>query len=325
MTAVAQQRLDGGGSGKPLSEVPFLVVNPRSANGSTGRGWKELQRDVLDAFGEIAVGVTQGPMDAARLTAEALGAGHRTVLAVGGDGTLNEVVNGFFRDDGSAVSEDAAVGILPRGSGSDFRRSVHVPVDWKDACRHVAAAPARRVDVGQVSYLDHHGRLATRRFINIGSVGVSGEVVKATDGVGKGVGGHLAYKLATVTALARYRDAMVDISVDGAAPERVPVTALAVANGAFFGGGMHVAPGASLDDGAFSCTLWGGFRLRDFIFGERKIYSGAHTEWSRTRCFPARSVRLESQERVLLEVDGELVGTLPASFEILPSAIGLKA
>lgn len=324
MTAVEQQRSHGGRK-KPIAEVPFLVVNPRSANGSTGRSWNELQKEAIEAFGEIAVGLTQGPMDAARLATEALEAGHRTVLAVGGDGTLNEVVNGFFREDGSSVAEDAVVGVLPRGSGSDFRRSVQVPVNWKDACRHVAAAPARRVDVGQVSYLDHHGRMATRRFINIGSVGVSGEVVKATDGVGKGIGGHLAYKLATVRALARYRDVMVNMSVDGAAPERLPVTVLAVANGAFFGGGMHVAPGASLDDGAFSCTLWAGFRLRDFIFGERKIYSGAHTEWSRTRCFPARSVRLESDARVLLEVDGELVGTLPAAFEILPSAIGLKA
>lgn len=324
MTAVLRARTNNE-SGKALAEVPFLVVNPRSANGSTGRCWKDLEKDALDAFGEIAVGLTSGPMDAAGLATRALEAGHRTVLAVGGDGTLNEVVNGFFRDDGSLIAEDAAVGVLPRGSGSDFRRSVHVPVDWRNACRHVAAAPARRVDVGQVSYLDHHGRMATRRFINIASVGVSGEVVKATEGVGKGVGGHLAYKIATVRALARYRDVKVEMSVDGARPEPVPVTALAVANGAFFGGGMHVAPGASLDDGAFSCTLWGGFRLRDFIIGERKIYSGAHTEWSRTRCFPARHLRLESSDRVLLEVDGELVGTLPASFEILPGAIGLKA
>lgn len=323
MTAVAARSPVSGG--KPLADVPVLIVNPRSGNGSTGRSWNELQSDATEAFGEIAVRVTERSMDAARLTTEALEAGHRTVLAVGGDGTLNEVVNGFFREDGSLVAQDAAVGILPCGSGSDFRRSVHVPVKWKDACRHVAAAPVRRVDVGQVSYLDHDGNFATRRFINIGSVGVSGEVIKATESVGKGFGGHLAYKLATLRALRRYRDATVDMSVDGALPERVRVTVLAMANGAFFGGGMHVAPGASLDDGEFSCTLWAGFRVRDFIFGERKIYSGAHTEWSRTRCFPARSVRLESAERVLLEVDGEFVGTLPASFEILPSAIGLKA
>lgn len=308
-----------------LAPIPFLVVNPNSANGSTGRRWATLEREAAQIFGQIAVGVTAGPMDAVRLTRQALEAGHRTVLAVGGDGTLNEVVNGFFREDGTPVAVDAAVGILPRGTGSDFRRSIDVPVRWADACRHVAQSKSRRVDVGRATFVDHDGRPATRYFINIASFGVSGVVVEATHHIGKGLGGRLSYKLATIKALAGYRDASVELSVDDGPPERVPVTALAVGNGAFFGGGMKVTPGACLDDGQFACTLWNNFRLMDFVLRQRGIYSGEHVTWSRTRCFPAAKLRADSDERVILELDGELPGTLPAVFEMIPGGIGLRA
>lgn len=308
-----------------LASIPFLVVNPNSANGSTGRKWASLEREAAQIFGQIAVGVTAGPMDAVRLTRQALEAGHRTVLAVGGDGTLNEVVNGFFRDDGKPLAPGASVGILPRGTGSDFRRTVDVPVRWGEACRHVANATPHPVDVGRVTFVDHEGRPATRYFINIASFGVSGAVVNATHDIGKGLGGRLTYKLSTIKAMAGYRDAMVDLSVDDGPSERVPVTALAVGNGAFFGGGMKVAPGARLDDGQFACTLWNNFKLMDFVLRQRSIYSGEHVTWTRTRCFPAARLRADSSDRVLLELDGEQPGVLPAVFELVPGGIGLRA
>lgn len=305
--------------------IPFLVVNPRSANGSTGRGWAKWEREARRALGEVEVALTSGPFDAVRLTREALERGHRLAFAVGGDGTLNEVVNGFFLPDGSPVVDGAAVGLLPRGSGSDFRRMTGVPVDWRKACEHVARAPVRHIDVGRVEFTDFEGHRRTRAFINIGSLGVSAHVVRATEKLGKGLGGRFSYKLETIRALARYRDAAVEMRVDGGEWEQVPVTALAVANGAFFGGGMKVAPGAALDDGLFACTLWGRFKLRDFIFRQAKVYSGRHVEWERTRTFSAKRVEVRSNEEVLLELDGELVGTLPAVFDVLPGALGLKA
>jgi YegS/Rv2252/BmrU family lipid kinase len=329
MTAATDPAEIKGVSTRPMEQslaaVPFLVVNPNSGGGATGRKWPKLEAEARRLLGNIAVGLTSRPLEAMELTKHALEAGHRTILAVGGDGTLNEVVNGFFRPDGTSIAPDAVVGLLPQGTGGDFRRTLGIPTAWTAALEHLAKAPVRRADVGRVRFRAHDGSEAVRHFFNVGSFGVSGAVDEEVNrSTNKWLGGRLAFMLASMRALSRWRDRRVRIIVDGGAAEEVSVTALALGNGQYFGGGMRVAPEAKVDDGIFHTTLWSRYGLWDFIFRQPGIYSGAHVTWDKTRCFTAKTLRAESDDRVLLDLDGEQPGTLPATFELLPGAIGLK-
>jgi len=308
-----------------MGAAAYFVVNPRAGNGSVGRRWPALADQARRVLGEIDAGLTSGPMEACGLTRRAVEGGHRLVVAVGGDGTLNEVVNGYLREDGTPAAPDAALALLPAGTGGDFRRTAGIPGEWTQALAHLAAAPVRRIDAGRLSFTDHSGRPVVRHFVNIASFGVSGAVDAAVNESTKIFGGKASFAIGSLKALSHYRDAVVRLSVDGAAAETVRVTTLAVANGAYFGGGMWVAPQARLDDGRFDCTLWSGYGLLDFVLRAKMIYDGSHVKDARTRCFRAQRVRAESDVTVLLDVDGEAPGRLPAEFEVLPGAIGLKA
>jgi YegS/Rv2252/BmrU family lipid kinase len=305
---------------------PFLVVNPHSGHGATGRRWKKMETQARRAFGGLAHAFTAGPLDATRLTRQALEQGYKTICAVGGDGTINEVVNGFFKEDGSLVSPDAAIAVLPSGTGGDFRRTVGISTDWSAAVAHVASAAVRKIDVGRVRFRAHDGSAATRYFLNVASFGVSGAVDEAVhNSSSKLMGGRLSFMIATVRALLAYRDKTVRISIDDAPFETRSITSIALGNGQYFGGGMWVAPKAKLDDGILSGTIWAGYTTYDFIVKSRGIYSGQHVTWDRTKCFEARKLVAESDERVLIDIDGEQPGILPATFEILPGVLGLRA
>lgn len=304
---------------------PFLVVNPHSGNGGTGRRWKKMETVARQAFGGFAHAFTSKPLEATTLTRQALEAGYKTVIAVGGDGTLNEVLNGFFKPDGSKVSPDATIGLLPAGTGGDFRRSIGVSTEWSAAVAQVAAAPVRSIDVGRVRFRAHDGSDGTRYFLNVASFGVPGAVDEAVNQSSKWMGGQLSFMVATVKALLRYKDKRVRISIDDGPFESLSITSIALGNGQYFGGGMWVAPDAKLDDGILSGTIWAGYTTYDFVVKSRGIYSGAHITWDRTRCFQARKLVAQSEERVLIDIDGEQPGVLPATFEILPGAIGLRA
>lgn len=320
----AVQTVQAGARAGAKAAIAFLVVNPHSANGATGRQWAKLEAEVRGAFGEIEVGFTSRPFEAPDIARRALAAGHRTIVAVGGDGTINEVVNGFFEADGALVAPDAVLALLPTGTGGDFKRSVGVPPKWSDAVRHTAAAGVRRIDVGRVKFRAHDGSEAVRHFVNVGSFGVSGAVDEEVNRSTKWLGGKLSFMLASLRALWGYRDREIRLSINGGPVETVKVTTLAMGNGQFFGGGMWVAPEAKLDDGLLHCTLWSGYGVVDFVFRSSGLYSGAHVGWSGTRCFQARTVHAESEERVLLDIDGEQPGLLPATFDVVPGAIGFR-
>lgn len=308
----------------PSADLPFVVVNPASSNNSTRRRWPQLHKAMEEVLGKVEVAMTTRPMEAADLARNALLAGHRNIVAVGGDGTLNEVLNGFFDEQGQPIAPDATLSLLPRGTGGDFRRSIDFSPKWRESLAQLATAKERVVDVGRVRFVDHQGQTAVRYFLNIASFGVSGVVDEEVSRGSKWMGGRLSFAWASFKALARYRDRQVEIRVDDGPSESVSVTSLAVCKGKYFGGGMMVAPSAELDSGKFAFTLWSGYGLLDFIFKSSAIYSGKHVNLSGTRTFSGLKLEASSSERVLLDVDGEQPGLLPASFEILPKALRLR-
>jgi YegS/Rv2252/BmrU family lipid kinase len=301
----------------------FLVVNPKSANGQTGKQWPELNARVGEALGAFGHAFTERPMDAARLSRQALRDGYECIVAVGGDGTINEVINGFFDGD-VAVNPRAALGVLPRGTGGDFRRTFGWSAELPEALARLKAASTRPLDVGRLEYKDAQGQSALRHFVNICSFGVSGQVDQEVNRSSKALGGKLSFMLGSVRALLKYSDRRVRIALDDQPFEEVKVTTLAVANGRYFGGGMCVAPDADPSDGTFDVTLWTGYGLSDFALKSKAIYDGSHVKFPGTRRMRCKRLRAESNEEVLLDVDGEQPGRLPCAMSILPAAVQLK-
>jgi YegS/Rv2252/BmrU family lipid kinase len=312
-----------------LSLRPFLVVNPRSGNGATARHFDAILRAVRSAIGDAKHAFTERAMHAAELTRAALKAGYDLIVAVGGDGTMNEVVNGFFQparpgEPPKPVRSGAALAMLPRGTGGDLRRTVGLDRNL-DRCAARLSGESGAVDVGRVDYVADDGSLASRYFINVGEVGVGARVVEIANRSSKRLGGKVTFVLASLRALAGWHDQRVRASFDGGPAEDLSVTSLAIANGKYFGGGMMVAPEARLDDGQFHVTIWSGYGLSDFVFKSASMYDGSHVNLKGTRTRTARTVRVDptGSEPVDIEVDGERVGRLPATFTILPGALQL--
>jgi len=298
----------------------FLVVNPRSANGDTGRRWPDISAAVAKSVGDVGSAFTDAPMHAAALAVEA---GYRCIVAVGGDGTLNEVVNGFFQVKGGPPA-GASLAVIPRGTGGDFRRTFGWSGDLRAACARIRSEETRPLDVGRVSFFGADGRAAHRYFVNVASFGVSGQVDREVNRTSKGLGGKATFFLASVKAMWRYKDQAVRLRADGGAWQEQRITTVAVANGQYFGGGMRVAPTADPSDGALDVTVWSGYGLLDFALQSRRIYNGTHVQLPGTRTFRARMLEAESEQEVLLDVDGEQPGRLPVRVELLPGALRLK-
>lgn len=299
----------------------FFVVNPKSANGETGRRWPEYQARILRSIAGAGFAFTQGPMDAARLAKQAIADGFQCVVAVGGDGTINEVTNGFFEGD-KALNPEAALGVLPRGTGGDFRKTFGWGTDLDENVARLARGQTRAFDVGHLEFVGHDGKTATRLFANICSFGVSGNIDAEVNKASKALG-PLAFGIGGLKAMLKYSDAQVTVRFDGGAPERIPVTALAVANGRYFGGGMQVAPHADPYDGKFSVTILSGFGPADFVLKMPLLRAGRVNDLKGVRALSCTRLEAQSDREVLIDCDGEQPGRLPCTMKVLPGAIRL--
>ena len=304
---------------------PFLIVNPRSAAGRTGRHFDRIARAVRGAVGDFECAFTERCGDGVRLAQEAVRAGGKLVVAVGGDGTASEVVDGLSAFE-PPREPDALFGFIPRGTGGDLRRTLGLPQDLDAAARVLASRNAIVCDVGRISYVGSDGAPAARHFANVAGFGVSG-VVSA--GVNRGLklrSGKLAFMLASARALIGWSDKRVRWRADEGPWREDAITALSVCNGRYFGGGMQVAPDARIDDGHFDVVLWSGFGLGDFVTKRRMLHDGTHWTLPNTRVLRARTLEAEplGDAPVLLDVDGEQPGRLPARIWILPRALGVR-
>lgn len=303
-----------------------LVVNPRSQGGRLGKRWKDIADTIGRAFPFDEL-VTQGPHDATRLTRDALRGGAERVVAIGGDGTINEVVNGFFDDQGKPIAPEASFAVIPFGTGGDFRRTVNLPTELADAARVIAANHRRKIDVGRLEFTASGGARATRMFANIASFGVSGVVDRLVNESGKKLG-RLSFALATARATWSYTNQRVQLVFDGTDRVEATINTVAVANGRYFGGAMMVAPHAELDDGQFDVIAMGDFGFADLLRSGRRLYQGTHLAMDKVTARRARVVEAEPIDPgavIELDVDGENPGRLPARFELVPAALWLVA
>jgi diacylglycerol kinase (ATP) len=301
-----------------------VIINPKSQGGRLGERWADV-RDTLSRAFPYDDTYTEAPGDATRLTREALEAGADRIVAVGGDGTINEVVNGFFDEDGEPIAPEASFALIPFGTGGDFRRTMNIPREIADAADVIKANHRKKIDVGKLELTTHSGDKALRMFANIASFGVSGVVDRMVNKSGKRLG-RLSFALATARATWSYKNQRVQLIFDGNVDERVETTinTVAVANGRFFGGAMKIAPNAEVDDGLFDVVAMGDFTFKDLIRSGARVYRGTHLSMDKVTTRRARIVEAEAVDpsaTVELDVDGECPGKLPARFEIVPSAL----
>jgi YegS/Rv2252/BmrU family lipid kinase len=301
----------------------YAVINPRAALGKTRRLWPSLHRELSRTLGVFPWDWTERPLHASALVRDALREGCDLIICVGGDGTLNEVVNGFF-DEERSLSRQAALALVPCGSGGDFRRSLGLTGSLRPALAAILAGDTRDVDVGRLSYRSFSGEPADRLFINIASFGLSARVAHLVSRQPSCLGGSGRFFLATVQALLSHKDEHVNLEVDGEpVPPQILKTA-AVANGRFFGGGMQIAPHALIDDGRLDLVVLGAVGLRDFLVWGPRLYRGRHLAHPCIHYRKVSTISATGPPSVMVEVDGEPIGTLPTTFSLLPRALRVR-
>jgi YegS/Rv2252/BmrU family lipid kinase len=309
--------------------TPLVIVNPQSGGGRTGRTFVSMLPAIERALGDVDVVLTRRRGHAIDLARDASRDKRELVIAIGGDGTFNEVVNGVMND-GSGATQ---VGFIAQGTGGDFRRTVGVEHRLDRYLAALASGREKKIDVGRMRYRDEAGRDAERWFVNILSVGMGGLVDRYVADAPPSVGGAAAYFGASVRALATCRKGRVRCEVtQGGATEtkRLASYMIAVCNGRYFGSGMHVAPMAKIDDGFFDVVSIGAPSKLAFAVSSRKIYSGEHLRQRDVHHFTCERIALdlenEDARRVfLIDCDGEAMGGLPITIDVVRSGLRLRA
>jgi len=316
------------------SSLPLVIVNPASASGATGRMWPQLASDLRTHFGAFNCFFTEkagGDGSGRLIAAREARAGRRLLIACGGDGTISEVANGILES-----GADAELGILPSGTGGDLRRTLKIPARAADAAAALRGGQSRRVDAGRVEYRDRAGAPAQRYFLNVASCGMGGEVIRRVEKNSAGWlatasrrigGGQLPYALASLQTTLTFNKPMLRIQLDDRPEFRLVVANLCIANARYFGGGMKIAPEAKLNDGWLDVVAVGDMNTVEILTNVYKLYLGTHLGMRKVQHAPARRIRVSAtnpDEVVLIEIDGELPGTLPAEFEILPRALRVR-
>jgi diacylglycerol kinase (ATP) len=303
----------------------LVIVNPASAGGRTLKRWPAL-REALKAAG-VAHDVhhTTAPFDATTTTRSALDAGYTRVVAAGGDGTLNEVVNGFFRPDGVALNPDAILGMFPSGTGGDFRRTAGLPTNPVQLAAILRANHVRRIDAGRITYDDP--ATAARQFINIADCGVGGEVVaRVNRSANKGGGrrGTVVFLGISLKALTTFGGRPVRLTMDGEVVEK-EIQNVVIANGRCFGGGMRIAPHAELDDGRFDVIVLPALGRARALIAMPSVYRGTHLRQPGVIVRRAASVRVEplDDRPLLFDIEGEQIGRAPATLTCLPGVLNV--
>jgi len=299
-----------------ISSSTVFLVNPASGNGATGRRWPELARraSALGLQGDTLL--SERPGHLIELAREAVDSGATLVVAVGGDGTLNEVVNGV-------VGRGVELASIPLGTGMDFGRTYDVPTKFEDAVRVALEGDVRTIDAGHVTYLTWSGETAERYFANVSSVGMSGAVAQRANGMSKVLGGKVTFFYALTRVFLEWQNTEVTVRLDDA-ERRGRMHDVIVANGVWHGGGMMLAPDAAPDDGQFDVVLIGDVSKIDFLTTAPKIYKGKHVHHPKVEVLRSKRVEVDAPVQLPIELEGEQVGTTPATFEVVPAALRLR-
>jgi YegS/Rv2252/BmrU family lipid kinase len=305
----------------------LVLVNPVSAGGQTMRRWPGIRAALQRAGIEMQAHLTLAPGDAtAVVRREITRHGIRRVVAVGGDGTLNEVINGCFDERCAPLAAGISVGLIPSGTGSDLRRTLGLPTDPDAAAQVLAGGTTRSVDLGRIDFADGTHRL----FVNVADCGIGGEVAARVNRRREKRGGPVGTAIflgVSITELMTYRNREVLLTIDGDTSQR-RVQQVVVANGRCFGGGMRIAPDADPADGLLDVVVVGDVSRIGALRAIPRLFRGTHLALAVVEVHRARSVSIAAaglEEPPRFDVDGEQVGRAPAEITVMPGALRIAA
>ncbi len=321
MVAAERQRASGG----PAATTLHVVVNPMAGNGRAGRKWPGYARQLRDAGYDFKAYLTTGPGDATDIARRLARRDVPTLVCVGGDGTMNEVVNGLIDAD-QPVSAVTRMLLIPCGTGRDLGRSLGVR-GVEDAIQALREDCVATIDVGRIQHLDTQtGQLVSRYFANVADTGLGGATALRINRSSKRLGGLVSYMSSAVRSIATFQPVGVAVEADGQGFYDGAANMVVFANGAHFAGGMHVAPMASLCDGLLDVFVLEDVGRRALITDIMpRVYRGAHVGRRGIRHLAAASASVRSEAAMLLEMDGEQIGQTPVQVAAVPRVLRVFA
>jgi len=293
-----------------------LIVNPLAGAGKSGRQWPHILQCLQSQGLSFDYELTSYHGHAVDMAKDAACTGYRIVVAVGGDGTIHEVVNGISHANALAK---VAVGIIDTGTGGDYIRTISAPKTIQESCGRLKNPGKKMVDLGFADFVTD-GEKATRIFVNFAGIGFAAEIVRSTTQTFKRIGSSPAYLMGLFSNLVFYRNNHATVTVDGERSQRKICTML-VNIGKYCGGAMKTAPEADPADGYFDVMIVGDVSKPDLLRTLPRIYSGTHLTHPKVSMKLVREVSIQTERRAALQADGELLGEAPCSFKILPASL----
>ena len=302
-----------------LSKIAF-IVNPHAGNGSTGSNWSYIEAVARNRLGHFQTYMTQNPGDALRFAEDAVAKDAGLLVCMGGDGKLNEVINGIMMHEESKRSS-VMLGFVPNGTGCDFIKTLPIPQNIEHAIDAIAGGYVRAIDLGRLSFRDHRGHECRRYFHNITSFGLGGDVAQRVNRTTKAFGPFISFMWATLISIFLYGKKRIRIRIDNGFEQAFTVWNVAVANRRYHGGGMWVAPDASLYDGLLNVTVIGDLTLSEVFLNLPKLYNGRIYDIDKVVMLTGKKIEAFSDQPVLLDVDGEQPGMMPIVIHVVPGAL----
>ena len=308
--------------------MPLIIVNPKSAGGATNERWAAIASDLRAHFGAFQVAFTKRPGDGIELAKGGADAGRKFIIACGGDGTINEVANGILAS-GKAVE----LGVLPNGTGGDFRRTLEMPTNGREAAKALRDGATKTIDAGRVTFYNHEGEQVSRYFLNVSSFGLSASIISRVKTKSmldwlptNAFRGKANFAVSTLQEVLDLGYTTVRVKIDDREEKSLNTINFCVANSRFFGGGMKIAPDAKINDGFLDVVNIGDIKTAKIILNAYKLYTGSHLELAEVKSTLARRIEVSptNNQTVFIETDGELPGRLPAIFEIIPNALQVR-
>ena len=302
-----------------------VIVNPESNKGRTRKKWSQIKEGLKTFLKEFKYEFTEKPFHAAEISKAAIKDGTDLIVGVGGDGTMHEIANGFYENN-QIINPETVLGIVPSGTGSDFSKSLNIPSGLKNALQVITQAPSNFIDIGKATFKNHSGQEEERFFLNVSDFGIGGEVVNKMNREKK-ERKTSSYLRCLISTFIGYKNKRLKLIIDG---EEIPTDDYitgAIANGRIFGKGMKIAPQARLDDELFDIVLVKGMKAFEFLRNIWKIYSGTHLTHPKISLIRGKRIEAipeDHEEDILIELDGEQCGKLPATFEIFSQRFYVK-
>lgn len=300
-----------------------FIVNPAAGHGRAGGRWEKARELAKGIFPDLELVRTERPGHARELAREAVTAGVDLVVAVGGDGTMGEVVDGYLAVP-AHVRHSSVLSTFPAGSGCDFARHMGVPREPEAWAKSFAEGKRRRLDAGRATFRGPDGAPRSRHFLNVAALGLPGEVAVAVDKRGKVLGGTLTYLLEGVLSVMTARARRMRFTIDGVEEASAAYHLVAAANTSSFGGGMRLAPEADAEDGLLDLLTIADMPRLQLMGLLPHAYSGGHLGRPGVALRRAKRIEIHPDESLPLNIDGDAEGSSPVVFEVLPKAIAFR-